>query len=219
MRRVLVLFSTLLPLVNQIEDGEFQRSRPKKVRAVVKCPTCPTGVVEEGIYIFIMSIMRDSGDAVTMTPRCGGTQPPPAGRKEGRCSIPRGRKKPTVDRRMKRDLNELHDLSLLRVWFSGGHCRYLGLGQPVDLEKETTAQLSLRGGASDQLTYKSPGGAAQRGPYRLDCAGQFPEKTRRTWGVEGWCCCDCDMPKRLTGVLTTYGGATTAEQGRAPWLF
>ena len=47
---------------------EFQREAPKKVRAIVKCPTCPMGSSKKD-YIFMMSIMGDSGNAVTMTPR------------------------------------------------------------------------------------------------------------------------------------------------------
>lgn len=121
--------------------------------------------------------------------------------------------KEETDRRMKR-LKRLHDLSLFRVWFSGGHCRYSGLAPPVDLERDDG---TIKFGGL-QTNWHSPRVVPHNEGLTDLIAPTISGKMRRTWGVEGRCW-DCDMANRQTGVLTTYGGATIAEQGHAPWLF
>ena len=196
----------------------FQHERPKKVRAVVKCPTCPTGDVQEGIYIFIMSIMRDSGDAVTMTPRCDGrTQPPP----EGSSKELHSKGKEETDRRMKRDPNELYTICLrLRIWFSGGHCRYLGARTARRLGKETTTQLSF-GGRFRPIDIHSPRMVPHNneGLTDLIAPDNFQKKRDALGGLRAGAAATVTWPSDKQGSLTTYGGATIAEQGRAPWLF
>src|SRR6266478_2034303 len=80
----------------------------RKGAPAVKCPTYPTGTSTKMECIFMMSVMRDSGDAATMTPRWNAT---PSGRR-----VFHSKGKEETDGRMKRR-RLLHDLSLLRVWF------------------------------------------------------------------------------------------------------
>jgi len=91
----------------------------------------------------MMLIMRDSGNAVTMTPRWNAT--PSTGRR-----VLHSRGKEETDHRVKRP-KRLYDLSLFRIWFSGGYCRYRGLAQPVDSDLERNDDPFKFGGASDHL--------------------------------------------------------------------
>jgi hypothetical protein len=143
MRRVLIYFPTFTPSRKpDRRSWGFHRERPKKMRAFVKCPTCPTGA-SKNEYIFIM---RDSGDAVTMTPRWN------AAPLEGGCSVPREWKKPTG--RMKRPKRP-HDLSS----FSSGSTSQAVIAGRIMGPTTTVRRLGKRrgpiikfGGASGQLT-------------------------------------------------------------------
>jgi hypothetical protein len=100
----------------------------KKSARSREMPHMPHGDVEEGIYFHDVDNerfgqRRDDGPAMERNPRW----------KEGAPFQGKGRNRPYD--RMKR-LKRLHDLHLLRVWFSGGHCRYRGLAHPVDLERD-----------------------------------------------------------------------------------
>jgi hypothetical protein len=70
---------------------------------------------------------------------------------------------------MKRS-KRLHDLSLLRVWFSGGHCRHRGLAQLVDLERDNGPGgfLLYRGLCTAHLVHhRIPGLHLETAPYPI----------------------------------------------------